>query len=360
LSACESCLRRGAVLAALGPWIARALDERRPVANVLSLPDDELIEAVCGPKRGVVDSALRGFDARSSLDEAAAHELGTVCPHEPAFPPRLRDGVDTVGALWFRGDPRRLDLLAAERPVALVGARRASPYGLEVAAGLGRDLALAGVPVVSGMALGIDSSAHEGALAAGSTVAVLAGGADVVYPRSRRGLYGRIAEAGLIVSEVPPGTRPHRWSFPARNRIMAGLAAMTVVVEGTTRSGSLITAGFAADLGRDLGAVPGHVTSPLAAGPNELIASGASVVRSAQDVLDCLYGPGTLPAAKASRPNLPERLGALLEAIERGVDSVDALAADPAMASEVLAGLSELELLGLVRRTGSGRFVRCA
>ena len=365
MTACERCLRRGALLAALGPWIARALGERRRVSNVLALGDDELIDAICGPKRGAVDAELRGFDARAARDEAAARGLGAVCRHEDGFPPRLGEGVDAVGALWFRGDPRWFEVVAAERPVALVGARRASGYGLEVAAGLGRDLALAGVPVVSGMALGIDSAAHEGALEAGGpTVAVLGGGVDVVYPRSRRNLHGRIAEAGLIVSEVPPGTRPQRWSFPARNRIMAGVAAMTVVVEGTSRSGSLITAGFAADLGRELGAVPGQVTSPLAAGPNELIQAGACVVRAARDVLDCLYGPGGHPddkAAMSAPPALPTELAALLEAVERGVDSVDALAEGPvAAAPDVIAGLSELELLGLIRRVGGGRYVRCA
>ena len=349
------------MLAALGPWIARALGERRRVANMLALADDELVDAICGPKRGAVDAELRAFDPRATREEAAVQGLGVVCRHEEGFPPRLRDGVDAAGALWFRGDAGWFDLLAAERPVALVGARRASAYGLEVAAGIGRDLALAGVPVVSGMALGIDSAAHQGALdAGGPTVAVLAGGADVVYPRSRRALYGRIAEAGLIVSEVPPGTRPQRWSFPARNRIMAGLAAMTVVVEGTNRSGSLITAGFAADLGRDLGAVPGAVTSALAEGPNGLIQEGALLVRGAGDVLDSLYGPGARAPGGSRPPALDHRLATLLEAIERGVDSVDALAEDPAAAPDVVAALSELELLGLVRRAGGGRYVRRA
>ena len=254
-------------------------------------------------------------------------------------------------------------MIADERPVALVGARRASPYGLEAARTLGHELAVSGVPVVSGMALGIDSAAHEGALEAGGlTVAVLAGGADFVYPRSRAGLYRRIAAEGLVVSELPPGTRPHRWSFPARNRIMAGLAAMTVVVEGTVSSGSLITAGFAEDLGRDLGAVPGQVTSTLAAGPNRLLAEGACVVRSAADVLDALYGPGVRPRRLAgdAAASLEPRLAELLAAVERGEGSPDALAADPAAAADVLASLTELELLGLVRRAAGGRYIRCA
>jgi DNA processing protein len=165
----------------------------------------------------------------------------------------------------------------------------------------------------------------------------------------------------LVVSEFPPGTTPLRWSFPARNRIMAGLARMTVVVEGTVRSGSLITAGFAQDLGRDLGAVPGQVTSTLAAGPNALIADGAHVVRSAADVLDVVYGPGVRPRAGGPGPQaLEPRLAVLLEAVERGQGSPDMLARDPSAAADVLAGLTELEFLGLVRRAAGGRYVRSA
>lgn len=361
MSACDRCLRRGALLGALGPWIARALDERRRLSLVLARGDEELIDSICGPKRAAVDAELARFDPGEARKQAAGLGLATICRHSAGFPPRLLDGADAVAALWLRGDPQWLELLAAERPAALVGARRPSAYGLEVARSLGHELAGAGVPVVSGMALGIDSAAHEGALdGGGPTVAVLAGGADVIYPRSRRGLYRRIAEAGLVVSELPPGTRPQRWSFPARNRIMAGLAAMTVVVEGTTRSGSLITAGFAADLGRDLGAVPGQVTSALAAGPNDLIQAGAGVVRSAADVLDALYGAGARPGRAAVSPSLSPPLVSLLEAVERGVDSANALAGDPAGAPAIIAGLSELELLGLVRRTAGGRYVRCA
>jgi DNA processing protein len=214
------------------------------------------------------------------------------------------------------------------------------------------------------MALGVDSAAHEGALAGGGlTIAVLAGGADVPYPPSKLDLYGRIASAGLVVSELPPGARPFRWSFPARNRIMAGLSAMTVVIEGNGRSGSLITARFAADLGREVGAVPGQVTSPLASGPNDLLSDGACVVRSAADVLDAVYGAGA-GAARAEAPRaqveLDGRLQSLLDAVERGQGSVDAIASGTGDVSWVLAGLTELELLGLVRRAAGGRYMRCA
>jgi DNA processing protein len=361
MKACDKCLRRGALLRMLVPWIARALDEHRRLPAVLALDDDALVEAVCGRKRAPVDAQLARFDAAAARKEAAAAGLGTVCRHEDGFPPMLVDGADAVAAIWFLGDASWLQVLGSERAVALVGARRPSGYGLEVASRLGRDLAVAGVPVVSGMALGIDSAAHEGALDGGGlTVAVLAGGADLAYPRSRARLHRRIAAAGLVVSELPPGTRPLRWSFPARNRIMAGLGAMTVVIEGTVNSGSLITASFAQDLGRELGAVPGQVTSVLAAGPNGLITDGAHVVRSAVDVLDVLYGAGATPRAGRDPIALAPHLATLLEAVERGEGSPDALAVDPAAAANVLAGLTELELLGLIRRAPGGRYVRSA
>jgi DNA processing protein len=213
------------------------------------------------------------------------------------------------------------------------------------------------------MALGIDSAAHEGALEAGGfTTAVLAGGVDYVYPRTNVRLYRRIIEGGVVLSELPPGTQPHRWLFPARNRIMAGLAAVTVVVEGRTNSGSLITAGFAEDLGRDVGAVPGQVTSSLADGPNGLLADGAHVVRSATDVLDLLYGVGKGPRPEdaAQRHHLEPRLAQLLEAVEQGRGSAEAIAAGPGDVAGVLAGLTELELLGLVRRGAGGAYIRAA
>jgi DNA processing protein len=361
MTACDRCLRRGALLGMLGPWIARALGEQRRLPAVLALGDGELVAAVCGRKRAVVDAELARFDPAGLRRESAAARLWTVCPHTEGFPPQLQHAPDAAAALWLRGDPARLEALSDERAVAVVGARRPSVYGLEAARALGRDLAVAGVPVVSGMALGIDSAAHEGALEGGGlTIAVLAGGADIAYPRSRAGLHRRIAATGLVLSELPPGTRPFRWSFPARNRIMAGLAAMTVVVEGTVKSGSLITAGFAQDLGRDLGAVPGQITSALAAGPNGLIAEGAQVVRSAADVLDALYGAGSRPRHATQPAPLDARLAGLLEAVERGAGSPDALASDARETANVVAGLTELELLGLIRRGAGGNYVRCA
>jgi DNA processing protein len=147
------------------------------------------------------------------------------------------------------------------------------------------------VVVVSGLAFGIDGCAHRGALEAGLTVAVLGCGPDIAYPASHRSLWRQIAEQGLVLSELPPGTGAWRWTFPARNRIVAGLCGMTVVVEAARRSGSLVTADLAADHGRDVGAVPGPVNSRVSAGPNDLLAAGACLVREARDVLDVVAGP---------------------------------------------------------------------
>jgi DNA processing protein len=218
------------------------------------------------------------------------------------------------------------------------------------------------VTVVSGLALGVDGSAHDGALdAGGRTVAVLAGGADRPYPASRRRTYARIVEVGAVISELPPGTCCWRWAFPARNRVIAGLAAVCVVVEAGERSGSLITTGIAEDLGRDVAAVPGQVTSSLAAGPNALIQAGAHLVRDAGDVLDLLFGAGASPQPRHDpRDDLPAELRAVLDAIGSGRDTVGALVAGGFELGAALEALSELELLGHVRRAPGGRFVPCA
>jgi DNA processing protein len=253
--------------------------------------------------------------------------------------------------------------VAADR-VAIVGARRATPYGLEQARGLGRGLAAAGLTVVSGMALGVDAAAHVGALECeGMTLAVLACGPERAYPASKRRLHARIAACGAVVAELPPGAPPRRWCFPARNRIIAALAQATVVVEAGERSGSLITAGQAADLGREVAAVPGLVTAPLAAGTNALIADGAQLVRGPRDVIELLFGAGAAvwpPEDEASGAALEPDLRALLERVGAGCDTVAALTDGGADVDAVLAGLAQLELRALVRRGHGGRYTATA
>jgi DNA processing protein len=207
------------------------------------------------------------------------------------------------------------------------------------------------------MALGVDSAAHDGAIAArGPTIAVLPCGADTAYPQRKRGLHGQIKQTGSLVSELPPGTHAWRWTFPARNRIIAGLAAMTIVVEAGERSGALLTAGFARSLGRPVGAVPGRITSPLSRGPNALLAAGASVVRSPQDVLDHLFGVGVRRADAGRQPDLAPELRVLLAAIAEGYETGVALERAGLAPQEGLAALASLELAGYVRREPGGRF----
>jgi DNA processing protein len=216
--------------------------------------------------------------------------LGTVELGQAGYPVLLAQLHDPPARLFVRGG--RSDLLT-RTAVAVVGARSCSPYGAHVARSLARDRARAGLVVVSGLARGVDAEAHRGALDVdGATVAVLGCGIDVDYPRRHAELARRIAATGVIVSEYPPGTDPAPWRFPARNRIIAGLCAATVVVEARERSGALITADFALELGRDVFAVPGEITAGLSMGTNRLIRQGAAPLLAADDVLAALGGRG--------------------------------------------------------------------
>jgi DNA processing protein len=294
LQACPECLRRSWLLAALGPYIEKIATgepgSRSP--ELLRLSNEDLV-AVAAPKVAAqVLARIEAIPERQLADELELASCWSCCRHDDLYPEPLRDAPDAPWALIGRGDRGLVEGLEKFTTVTVVGSRRATSYGREVARELGRELAAAGLVVVSGLAFGIDSCAHRGALDGGRTIAVLGCGPDVAYPASHRSLWRRICESGAVVSELPPGAPPWRWTFPARNRIMAGLAGMTVVVEAAVRSGSLITTDLAADLGRDLGAVPGPVNSRASAGPNSVLADGACVVRDAQDVLDAMLGPG--------------------------------------------------------------------
>jgi DNA processing protein len=357
-SVCDDCLRRTDLVAALAGRIDVEWRRRGAPPGVLALADDDLL-ALGGPLQRQRYAAFEPSMARRRIDRAG---LVAMCGCSPRYPARLGDLADPPAVLHVAGDPAVLGLGDA---VAIVGARRASSYGLETGRSLGRGLSLAGVPVVSGMALGIDSAAHVGALeGTAPTIAVLAGGADVPYPARKRHLHRRIAEHGAVVSELPPGFTAHRWCFVARNRIIAALSEVTVVVEATERSGSLTTADFALQAGRTVGAVPGPVTSQLSTGTNALLRDGAALVRGARDVLDLLAlltgRPQTAPAPdpRSDLSDLPPDLRALLEAVEQGRATPAALASTSDEAERVLRGLAELELRGLVRREFGGRYVR--
>lgn len=363
MTACASCLRRTALIASLAAHVERARRDHRHIAELLALDDDRLLAALGGSRRSDLQRAHDGFEVGVARESIARARLHALCRHDPGYPAQLGQSPDAPAVLHVAGDPARLTALAAQDvpAVAIVGARRAGSEGIEVARGLGRGLAAAGITVVSGMALGIDSAAHAGALEVGGpTLTVLAGAADVPYPASKRGLYRAIVHTQAATSEMPPGFRPFRWCFPARNRIIAGLASLTIVVEATERSGSLITAEIAQDLGRAVGAVPGPVSAPRSAGSNALLRDGALVIRHAQDALDEVLGIGVATALSGRRPDeLDGTLRALLRRVEDGCDTVSALAATPGEAQSALAGLAELELLGFLRRGPGGRYLRC-
>ncbi|HEX6687391.1 MAG TPA: DNA-protecting protein DprA [Solirubrobacterales bacterium] len=360
--ACPECLRRSRLLAHLAPYIEKIATgtpgKRSP--ELLRLCNEDLARVAAPQVAPQVLARIAALPDDRLQGELAAAECWACCRHDPLFPVGLRDAPDAPWALIGRGDPALLLRLRPDEAVTVVGARRASAYGREVARELGRELASAGLVVISGLAFGIDACAHRGAIEAGLTVAVLGCGADVAYPAAHRSLWRQIGDRGLVLSELPPGSGAWRWSFPARNRIMAALSGMTVVVEAAERSGSLITADLAADLGRDLGAVPGPVSSRLSAAPNNLLAGGACLVRDGQDVLDAMLGPGARRIERAG-PRLDAAQQAVLEALELGAETCDAVAAGLGCpAGETAAALADLESLGYVNCSLVGVYTRTA
>jgi DNA processing protein len=261
------------------------------------------------------------------------------------FPERLGAIFDPPRALYLRGDGEAE--LLGRRAVAVVGARACSPYGSQVARMLGRELAAAGLVVVSGLARGIDGQAHRGALEAGGlTVAVLGCGIDRDYPASNAQLSRRIEERGLVVSEYEPGVEPAPWRFPARNRIIAGLCEAVVVVEARDRSGALITADFALDEGREVFAVPGEITAGLSAGTNALLKLGATPLTSTDDVFDALGIEAPEPIESVDVSPAAARVLELVREAPCGADELTARGVLDAGAISV--ALTELELAGLV------------
>jgi len=295
------------------------------------------------PRQARFAAFRRRFDRGAYAASLDARGLRFLARSATEFPPLLRAIHDPPVGLFLRGraDPE----LLARPAVAIVGARACSPYGAQVARMLGRELAAAGLVVVSGLARGVDGEAHRGALeAGGATVGVLGCGIDRDYPAAHRELARRIGESGLVVSEYAPGVEPAPWRFPARNRIIAGLCAASVVVEAREASGALITADLALEEGREVFACPGEITSALSAGSNALLRLGATPLTAARDVLESFAID--LPAPQ------PARVG---EAAQRALDrlgdaaaSADELARATGLDAAALAvALSELELAGL-------------
>jgi DNA processing protein len=352
--ACVQCLARSWLLARL----AGHLDHHRDrLDELLTLDDADLMAALAGRHRQTIEAEYAAFDAVDA--RAAVRGAGTeaVCRCRPGYPEALLELPAPPAVLHVAGGVPRLRGLLAGPAVAIVGSREPSPYGAEVAGMLGRSLAWAGVTVVSGLARGIDTHAHRGATAIdGPTVAVLAGAAERPYPARARGLHRQIIRTGAVVSEMPPGTHARRWMFPARNRVIAALSAMTVVVEARAGSGAMITAAHARRLGRPTAAVPGRISSPLAHGPHALLRAGSVLVDGPEPILEVLFGPAyEAAAADSPEPALDSAEQQVLDALAGGHDPATAFDQAGLGADAGLAVLAGLELSGLIaRRPASG------
>ncbi|MGE0444855.1 MAG: DNA-processing protein DprA [Vicinamibacterales bacterium] len=288
--------------------------------------------------------------------------IATLSRDDPGFPTALLPIARCPDTLFYQGDLDTLRLPA----VAIVGSRAATAVGLETAARLAEGLAAHGVCVVSGLARGVDSAAHRGALRGGGrTIAVLGSGLDVIYPAEHTGLAGEIAAQGLVLSEYPPGTLPTAFHFPLRNRLISGLSRAVVVVEAHEQSGSLLTAGFALDQGREVMAVPGNVLSGRNRGGHALLRDGAKIVESADDIV------WELGLAPRPAPDAPGGLSVssstickdpVLRVMDVGHPyDLDALAAASGLeGARLLPRLLDLELQGAIRRAPGGRFLRSA
>lgn len=300
-------------------------------------------------------SEVRSFrnwkDAESEVSRAVNFGAAIVAMKDERYPKSLLNIYDPPSYLYVRGE-----LKEYEKGIAVVGSRFASPYGNMVTEGLSRDLVRNGYAVISGMARGIDTAAHKGALSAGGrTVAVLGSGIDVTYPPESKGLYEKICQSGAVISELPMGTRPLSENFPARNRIISGMSLGVVIVEASLKSGSLITAACAAEQGREVFAVPGNINSKGSKGTNRLIKDGAKLVEDVGDIMEELA-----PAGKVSKisMNITKEESLIIEAIT-DPKQIDEIAGISGMdIRSVSAMLLNMELNGMVRQLPGMVFVR--
>lgn len=366
-------LLRLALVQGVGPQRLALLVERFRGAEAAMVASPARLREVpgIGPELAARIRAANGSRARSASRSAlrfVRHSRAVaLTPADPAYPPSFRSVIDPPYLLFAAGD---LDALA-RTGVAIVGTRSPTRYGREAAERLGFDLARAGLAIISGLARGIDSAAHLGALeAGGTTIAVLGHGIDQVYPPENDRLFARVRRHGLLLTEYLPGETPKAGNFPRRNRLITALAEAVVVVEMGLKSGAQHTVGFALDQGKEVMAVPGSILSPMSGGTNQLIKDGARLVASAQDVLEELRGVGSCqPEPDAGGPSAqpashamelltrPEEV--LLEVMSRDPLHVDELASGAGVSpAEALTTLLHLELRGLVTALPGKRYCR--
>lgn len=349
----------------LGPATLRKLVERFGSApQILAASRKALKECPFLRKESLAGLCEQKMIAQAAADRELrlAEKTGAtlLCWDDPLFPPLLKEINDPPPILYVKGSTQIL----SDPGIAMVGARAASSYGLQVAERLATELARHDLVITSGFALGIDTVAHRGALAAGGkTIAVMGCGLDIVYPSQNRKLHGQIADLGAIVSETPLGTMPEGFRFPARNRIISGLSLGVVVIEAAHRSGTLITAHQALEQGRDVFAIPGRIDSPKSEGCHRLIQEGAKLVHSGADILEelALTTSTPLPATRPQPVVLPpeeEKVFSQLEVYPKNIEAIiQAAQLPPHRISEILL---ILELRGLVASLPGKQYQRLA
>ncbi len=364
------CVRRSWLLGELGAVLDyRARDTGR-LFEILKLEDQELIGALAGRRRDRLAAEWGEFERSTTGGQ-------TICRHSDPWPQALTGWAGAPRMLHLACSPELRTPLFAEPAVALVGSRRATDYGVSMARTIAQGLAASGVAVIAPFAEGVGAAALTGAIEAGRpAIATMAGGVDVCTPAARRGLYERILARGLAIAELPRGAPVRRWCDPARGRILAGLANLTIVVEAESSPRDLAAARVAQALGRSVAALPGRVTSSLSQGPLRLLVEGVPPVRGAADALDLLCITDARRAESGARAAvdgkaradvtqnreppataLEPRLRAVLEQVGTGIDTAAKLAASSPDPAQALLALSELELLGVLGRGDGGRYV---
>jgi DNA processing protein len=341
----------------IGPArIERLLRTFGSLSVAWSAPQEDLRVALEPRSLSELLAARSRIDPPAELERLARSGIGVVHPGHPSYPRLLAEISGRPSVLYVRGKLEPVD----DASVAIVGTRRATPYGRQAAERIAAELAQGGVTVVSGLARGVDAAAHRASLEAGGrTIAVLGSGPDVIYPAEHRRLADQILESGAILSELTPGAKPDAQNFPARNRIVSGMTLGTVIIEAPLRSGALITASFAADQGREVFVIPGSVFAQTSEGTNALLRDGARMVRDGADILEDLgLGDRGSFVVTQSQMSLDADERRLLAALGREARHIDELAeAAELPAGAVSALMLTMELKGLVRNHGAQYYV---
>jgi DNA processing protein len=351
---CPKCARRQWLLGVLSTRLDFCARDPARFWRLLELADVDLIGAIGGRQRTALHAAWGQWQP---CDIDSGEEVESICRHHRAYPLRLRESMLAPNALSVQGGLMRFVEMSEEAVVAIVGTRRASDYGMEIARELARGLAASGVTVASGLSEGIAAAAHSGALEArGTTFTVMAGGLDRCSPAWCRALYRRVIADGCAISEAPRDLPSRFWVALARARTLALLAELVIVVEAEERPSELACAHIAQELGKPVAAVPGRLSSPASKGSHSLLMSGAQLIRGPQDVLDLLYGIGARRVPE-SVVEIEPQLQSVLERVGSGEDTLAKLTARGSESDGIAQALVELELRGLLLRGDGSRYV---